>query len=290
MSLRRRLEFVVYSAYGDDSADETRQRVFSVAALFGSEAEWAAFNRKWTERTGGKIFHATDCDTSNGDFKDTPNDENKALYGDLSKLLGGSTLIGAAAAISLPDYKELLGERVAENPYYLCFYSVLGALARDSSVCIPRDSIKFVFDCNREINYNAGQLYHDFINSDEGADQDFKKYMADELGFATSKTTSIQVADLLAREAMKHMDNAFGPVRRLPRLAYQAIRKNKGIRLRLFGRSWCEGLIRFAVATGGTHSIDEYHEWLNGKGLKGDTVARRVKFQAERRGLVSDED
>ena len=284
----RKFIAIVYTAYGDDSADETKQRVFAVAALFGSEEDWKDIYGKWEKHTGGKIFHAADCDSNQGDFKDNTNAENKALYGDLSKLLGESKLIGAGAAISIPDYVELLSERVADTPYYLCFYSVIGALAQDSAVCIPQDSVKFIFDSNHEIDYNAGALYQHFMRNNEGPENEYKKYMEDELGFATRKRVGIQVADLLARETMKHMDNHFGPVQRPSRLAYQALRKNKGIRIRLYGRAWCENLIRFSLETGGTHTMSEYYEWLNARGLSGDTVARRVRFQTERQGLIDE--
>jgi hypothetical protein len=274
----------VHTAYGDESADETKQRVFSVAGLFGSEADWRDLYGKWQARTGGKIFHASDCDTNHGDFKTGTDKENKKLYADLSKIIGSSKLIGAAAAISLPDYRELLAARIDENPYYVCFYSVIGALASDSAVCIPRDSIKFVFDRNSEIEFNAAQLYDHFIRNDKDADTAYKRYMHDEIAFATRETIGIQAADLLAREAMKHMDNLYGPVRRPIRLAYQALRRNKGIRVRLYNRGWCEHLVRFVRDEGGFHDHEEYAQWLKQRGLDGDTLARRLRFQAERRG------
>jgi len=273
----------VYTAYGDESADETKQRVFAVAGLFGTKTEWRDLRKKWIDRTKGKIFHASDCDSNNGDIKQTSNDENKKLYADLAKILGDSKLIGAAAAVSLPDYQDILAKRVDDHPYYICFYSVIGALASDSAVSIPRGVIKFILDRNLEIQYNAAKLYDHFMRNDEGADKQYKKYMCDELGFGTRKTIGIQAADLLAREAMKHMDNLYGPVRRPTRLSYQAIVRNAGIRVRLYNRGWCENLVRFVLNDGGFYGKAEYEQWLKRRGLIGDTLARRLRFQVERR-------
>ncbi len=38
----------MYTAYGDESADETKQRVFALSGLFGSESDWGAFrDKRW---------------------------------------------------------------------------------------------------------------------------------------------------------------------------------------------------------------------------------------------------
>jgi hypothetical protein len=164
LSTPRWFEGVMYTAYGDESADETRQRVLAVAAIFGNKDEWDMFRIKWNERTGGKIFHATDCDTDQGDYSETEHNENKKLYADLTRLIAESRMIGHGAAIHICDFKELMADKIDENPYYLCFNAVIAFLARRAGVCIPQDRIKFIFDRNKEIEYNAGRLYDHMIN------------------------------------------------------------------------------------------------------------------------------
>jgi hypothetical protein len=51
-------------AYGDESMDETKQRVCAVAAVIGTEEDWKAIEEKWTERNQGIPFHAKDCDVN----------------------------------------------------------------------------------------------------------------------------------------------------------------------------------------------------------------------------------
>ncbi len=55
------------SVFGDESADETQQRVFAVAGVIGSEGAWAELEAKWVTRNGGIPFHAADCESGHGD-------------------------------------------------------------------------------------------------------------------------------------------------------------------------------------------------------------------------------
>ena len=59
------------SAFGDESFDEGKQRVFAVAALFGNQQTWDALELKWIARTGGVVFHAAECESDMGDFAAT---------------------------------------------------------------------------------------------------------------------------------------------------------------------------------------------------------------------------
>lgn len=55
----------------------------------------------------------------------------------------------------------------------------------------------------------------------------FHPYMADEVSIASRKEVGIQAADLVAREAMKHLDNQIGPKQRLTRGSLRALEKTK---------------------------------------------------------------
>jgi hypothetical protein len=93
----------VILVYGDESMDETRQRVCAVAGLIGTEEQWDALGWKWTRRTNGVPFHGNDCDSDQGDYETRPHWENKALYRDLTILLAKSGLAGYGQAIDLNE-------------------------------------------------------------------------------------------------------------------------------------------------------------------------------------------
>jgi hypothetical protein len=57
-------------------------------------------------RCGGIPFHATDCESNRGDYRNIPNDENKAMYRDLTGILAASMVGGIGIAIDLTAQKR----------------------------------------------------------------------------------------------------------------------------------------------------------------------------------------
>ena len=51
---------MILSVFGDESADETKQRVFAISGVFGLESEWLRAEAAWTALTNGEVFHAAD--------------------------------------------------------------------------------------------------------------------------------------------------------------------------------------------------------------------------------------
>ena len=43
------------SAFGDESHDSTKKRIFTVAGLLGDESQWASFRQAWNARLGGAV-------------------------------------------------------------------------------------------------------------------------------------------------------------------------------------------------------------------------------------------
>ena len=85
---------VMLLVYGDESMDETKQRVCAVAGVGGTEEQWSALEWRLTRRTNGLPFHANDCDSDQGDYTNRPHWENKNLYRDLTIMLANSGLFG----------------------------------------------------------------------------------------------------------------------------------------------------------------------------------------------------
>jgi len=277
-------EGVMYTAYGDDSADETKQRVFAIAGLFGNKNDWHVFRSKWRMRTKGKSFHATDCDTDHGQYANTPHAENKKLYADLSHIIANSNLMGYSIAIDLIAYKELLSASLDKEAYYLCFGTVIINITRRALICIPRDHIKFTFDRNQQIEYNAAAIYDTIINKSYPY---FKEYLDDEITFATNRTIGIQAVDLIARESMKLLDNQIGPVSRPTRLSTQVLQSCQRITFDQFRRAWFEDIVTKAASNNVTYPRSEYQEWLSQQGLN-PTMANKLRYEIFRKSIASD--
>src|SRR5437762_3770752 len=99
MSTLRRWELVIVTlkGFGDESADRHQERVFAVAAVFGTEDEWELGLREWLRRTRGLPFHATDCEAVFGPEREA----SLRLYRDLTQILAKSHLVGFAVALNL---------------------------------------------------------------------------------------------------------------------------------------------------------------------------------------------
>jgi hypothetical protein len=70
----------VIFVYGDDGADEKNKRVCAVAGVVRTILGWKALEREWLVRTGGIPFHADECKSDLGAYKEFTQQENKELY------------------------------------------------------------------------------------------------------------------------------------------------------------------------------------------------------------------
>jgi hypothetical protein len=273
---------IMYTVYGDESHDETQQRVFAVAGLFGDETAWESVKKRWADRTGGKLFHAVDCESDTGDFADSPHSENLRLYKDLAKLLANSNLLGYGHAMDIGEFFALFPEAVENQPYYMCFQEVVTRFAQYTSVCIPPDKVECIFDLNHDVEYNAALLYSYMVNLPEWK---FHQFLADKISFASRKEPGIQMADLVARETMKHMDNIVGPVKRLPRLSMRALARTRRFKFDFFPKEYFQDLKRNIgrlIRPGG--SISEYKKWREGHSLV-DNAANRLRYMTWLRSM-----
>jgi hypothetical protein len=245
------------SVYGDESSDESKQRVFAVAGIIGPESYWEALESKWLARTEGVPFHANNCDSDHGDYEGKPHAENKALYRDLTVLLSESGLGGYGVAVDLVAQKEVFPE-APDIAYYKGFIEVLEVMNRCAEAC--GETVKFSFDSRAESEHNASFLFNSYRSSDEGNKRIFPK-----LSFLVSRAhPRIQIADLMARETMKAVDNRFGPKIRPARKSWLALYETQRFRIDCFGLAWFKGkraqMPQLQSATG--ISWQTYQAWL----------------------------
>jgi hypothetical protein len=78
--------------FGDESHKSKSERVFAVAALFGTEEQWDGLRRRWTARLGDKVFHAAECESDRGQFANSGHADNQKLYADLTRIVAESHL------------------------------------------------------------------------------------------------------------------------------------------------------------------------------------------------------
>jgi Protein of unknown function (DUF3800) len=194
---------IMLRAYGDESMDETKQRVCAVAAVTGSDDDWRALEEKWIARNHGLPFHAKDCDINpgRGIYANRSHADNKALYRDLTTLLADSGIFGAGAVIDLVAQRKTFPDAM-DLSYFRSFLQVIQFVQMYAKS--RAEIAEITFDSRRETNHNAAQLYADFR---EDAPE-WKDYLSSKISFdSATENPRIQVADLFARETMKGLDN-----------------------------------------------------------------------------------
>lgn len=196
------------TVYADDSTDAKGERIFAVAGVMGTQEEWDELEIKWASRTGGKIFHATDCESGYGIYKNISREDRFKEYKDLTKIITNSRMMSFAAVVDIAGYRISYPNDLKDGAYFHCFLTTIIRFAKWTSRHIPRQTVKFIFDINHKVKYNAEYLYENYLLKWREF-SNYAKYIDKELGFATSEKIGIQVADLISHEAMKHWDNIY---------------------------------------------------------------------------------
>lgn len=250
------------SAFGDESADETSQRVFCVAAIVAPAESWNDLKGAWVDRTGPTPFHATDCDSDQGDYSNTRHADNKALYKDLTQILSQGTVRGYARAVGLRAYNEHFPGTPRDMTYYWTFLHVVHQLTK-FSISLG-SQIDFTFDSRKESDGNAGYLYSIFASSPDYIDS-----VSSKVSFECSKKNpEIQMADLFAREAMKELDRDFVLPRRERRKSLQCLLDSKRFDVEIYDDEYFRDFkAKFSeVETSAGMSKLEYAQWLSERG------------------------
>jgi hypothetical protein len=267
----------MYSVCGDESHDGKQERVFAVAGLFGSQEDWDAAEAAWVARTGGKVFHAADCESDKGDFAGIDHKTNLALYKDLTQIIIGSRLCGRGVALDLAGPREFFPDILPESYYHKCFNELLIRFGELAYLSIPQDKIEFTFDHRFETDYSAGLLYKYTTNQPEWK---LFPYYHDEISFATRQSPRIQMADLIARETMKELDRQVGPTPRPTRRSMASmIAKPYRFEFTYYVREYFEDFRnKFAEAQKAAHlDIEDLGNWLRQMGLP-DNWGSRLRY------------
>lgn len=258
---------MILSVCGDESSDETRQRVFAVGGLIGSEETWRKLEAKWVARTGEIPFHANKCDSDWGDYAKTTHADNKTLYRELTILLAESGLAGWGFAIDLSAQRKVFPD-APDIAYYKCFLEVVQAM--NNFAATNGATARFTFDMRPESEYNTSLLYN-MAMTDPG----WKEHMVSSIAFECSRDNpGLQVADLFTRETMKALDNIVGPVKRPPRKSWLALYDTGRFHIDGVSDAWFESLkVQMPMLEEQTGmSSAGYAHWLKTNNLQDSTT------------------
>jgi hypothetical protein len=265
------------SAFGDESSDETRSRVFAVGGILGSAEDWNRFRQQWTDRLNGRVFHAADCEAGRGDFKDMERGSRQQLFNDLTEILVDSKLMGYGSSIHIAGCREVVPAVLAEfpdMPYYDCFLKTVVYLADLAAKFIPRERVEFTFDQHKVTQYNAGLLY-EWITQ-------YRHDMVEKVTFATRREPGVQAADLWVREVMKRADSHVRNEPPNPRPQLQALLDTRRFRAKLTVGWELARTFEGVNINEADLSAEEYDVWRATNKLV-DNLSNRFRFAAMRK-------
>lgn len=266
--------------YGDESYDQERT-IFAVGGVLGSDSEWAKVVEAWTTRTGARVFHASDCETHNGDFAtkdDRVKKENHALYADLAKIIANSKLLCSGCVMDWSAFREFFPGIHDGAPYYKAFVHILAQCAEWAHLSVGERQIQVFFDQNHRTKATAELLYQQMACTPNWAYAGALAREPNQISFLTRKEPAIQVADLFARETMKYPESPIAGS--LPRrLSLDALKRANRADIVCYTRSYFESwkeqwpeLERMADLP-----MSRYAQWLNEQGQT-DTPYQRFRY------------
>lgn len=271
---------MVLSVFGDESSDQKQERVFAVSGVCGSSIEWGKAIAGWVELTKGEEFHAADWELA-GRYQ-----ECKALAAYLGEC---GFIAGFSVALDLIAFREVFPNNLKDSGYYQCFSKVIEThtrstmqwndrVASDPSFGEPPIELEFTFDHRKSSEGNAGTLYSAFINEPEWKDANI---LSGRVSFDCRTNPRIQIADLVAREAMKELDRKVSLSSRGKRESFIALEKMEAFKFIELKKDYCLRLRDLAESSG---EEPIYWEWLRKTGrvqhgkLK-DNFGNRFNFQ-----------
>ena len=252
--------------YGDDGADEKRERVTAIGIIAGFEDWWQETEQAWVDRCNGIPFHAKDCESDFGDYRNRSHEENKSMYRDLTTLLVQSRLGGIGVAIDLLAHKRIFpgtphSEQLAYHKAFLDVMNRAGSLAENIG-----EVAEMTFDVSTENEYNAALMY-EVIRQGE---PELIKWLHPKISFVPARESPrVQMADLLTYEAWKALDHTVGPIKR-KRKSWQALRDTGRFETLSFSEEWFLDLKR-DIQSGNLgkkvqFNYGDYQQWLKDKG------------------------
>jgi len=226
--------------YFDDSSDERRERYFACGGFVGSPDQWDMFDAFWSVETYelSEPFHSTDCECGYGQFRDWPIPKRNDLMARLTAVVNKAGLLGYASILPVADFKSVfpgMGNREAMRIVFAHIMVNMAHIANQAD-----KSLALWFE-NSPYDGVATNVLNDLREAEWPPSQRLRGPH-----FESKELRPLQSADLVAREAFKHVDN----------LGVRPMRKSLiQISESLFFMLWNRGTLEHFAANGGPGNL-----------------------------------
>jgi hypothetical protein len=212
-------DFPCVTAYFDESGHSASTKVVAIGGAMATPVRWGELRVKWSSilaKYDVKTFHMADLENRQGEFRGWDEARKRGLLSEVLEAITESPMFMIGAAVVVEDFNRL-NETMREklmDPWYLCYQSCFEEVL----------SMFYVFDPEREgverglsnvracfyeahLQYKWGPIL--FAMSRASARRRGIRRSEGIIGWGTKATTvHFQVADFIAYELRKHIENA----------------------------------------------------------------------------------
>lgn len=213
-------EFPCITAFFDESGHSASTRTVAIGGAMTSPKRWGDLRVRWKtalQRHGVQVFHMTDFETRHGEFEGWDEARRRELLTELFDAIADCPLTIIGAVVVVEDFNQLDADvrKGMMDPWYLCYHWCFHEAITSGLVFVDpkKEGIEIedlriracFFELQRQ--YTWGPVL--FQMAREAAKEWAGAYKSGIIGFGGKHSTvHFQVADLIAYEIRKHVENA----------------------------------------------------------------------------------
>jgi hypothetical protein len=229
----------VYKVYMDESGVHEGSPVVNVAAYCAHPKSWRDWTKRWNvAKRPIKVFHATDAQNLQGEFKGWSAADRDDLVRRLLPIIAETEMLGVVIGIQMDEYRKAIKGRddlsgLFGTPYAACFQWVVQTLMYVQNRNNNSQRMAFVHECN---DYRREALdSFTYVKEHTNPQRAPLSIM-----FGDKATYSpLQAADILAYEGNKRMRDPS----KTPRRSWQALNPDVKIIAAHYGKENMPDLI-----------------------------------------------
>jgi hypothetical protein len=244
---------MILESYFDDSCDARRDRYYACGGFIAGPDQWDAFVIQWSHVANvfglTKPFRSTDCENGHGQFSDVikwPKERRDKLMGRLVDIVRSTMLSAFASIIPINEYRAIFPQAGEHDAFLLALRQTIMNMAYVADQL--QHEVNLWFE-RGPINGLITQTYDSIARWIQWKPARRLR----EITLSTKELWPLQGADLIAREAFKHVDNL-------------GIRPTRKPIQRLVDRNlhfavWNAPALEYLAANGGPTNIELLSKW-----------------------------